>query len=265
VLELEDDDDKTGVYFRYLVPGVDYCESCSLNPITKLIFEIGAQMRNIVYMIGDRKAKECFVVDPCWDVNGIMREARKDGMRIIGALQTHNHFDHVGGKPPPPFDGYHISVPGVKKLLEKLDSNAKVYIHQLDADVFQSETEVDPDHIITTTDGQVIQIGQVEIKCMHTPGHTPGSQCFQVNSRRVLTGDTVFVRSCGRTDLPGGCEAHLYDSLKNRIGALPNDTVLFPAHLYGQTVMTTVALEKKYGLLNLDNETWLEKMQPPSN
>lgn len=259
---MEEDDEKTGVYFRYLVPGVDYCESSSLNPITKLIYEIGAQMRNIIYMIGDRNTSECLVVDPCWDVDGIMRAARRDGMRIIGAIQTHNHFDHVGGKPPPPFDGYHITVPGVKKLLEKLDTTAKVYVHQLDADVFQTETEVDPDRISTTVDGQVIQIGQVEIKCIHTPGHTPGSQCLQVNSDRVLTGDTLFVGSCGRTDLPGGCENHLYDSLKNRIGGLSEDILLFPAHLYGQTVMTTVAMEKKNGFLNLDRNAWLEKFGP---
>lgn len=260
-LSFEEADDRDGFYFRFLVPGVDYCISRSFNPITKVIFEIGAQMRNIIYLLGDRRSMECVVVDPCWDVDGILKAVQADGMRIVGVLQTHNHFDHVGGRPPAPFDSYRITVPGVKKLLEKLDATSKVYIHEQDADVFQNETEVDPQKIQATTDGYTMNIGRMAIRFFHTPGHTPGSQCIQVNDRRILTGDTLFVGSCGRVDLPGGDESQLYNSLQNVLAQLPDETLLFPAHLYSRNLMTTVALEKRHGVLQLiERDAWLRSL-----
>lgn len=264
-MRFEEEDDLSGIYFRYLIPGVDYCNGSTFNPITSVIYEIGAQMRNIIYLIGDRRTGECVVIDPCWDVEGILREVRKDGMSIVGVIQTHNHFDHVGGRPPPPFDGYHITVPGTKKLLEKVSPNVMVHVHQQDADVYQSETEIDPARITCTVDGQIIKIGEtVSLRLLHTPGHTPGSQCIMLNEKRLLTGDTLFVRSCGRTDLPGGDPSLLRESLL-RIAGLPLDTLLFPAHLYSSTIMTTVENEVSHGVLGkLDASSW-EKLLPGSN
>ena len=265
VLQFEADDERSGIYFRYLVPGVHYCNGSTFNPITSVIFEIAAQMRNLIYLVGDKNTGECVVLDPCWDVEGILREAHKDGMRVVGVIQTHNHFDHVGGRPPPPFDGYHITVPGTKKLLEKVGHGVNVHVHQQDADVFQCETEIDPSRITTTVDGQEIKIGEaVSLRIMHTPGHTPGSQCIMLNDKRLLTGDTLFIGSCGRTDLPGGDPSLLRESLL-RIAGLPLDTLLFPAHMYGPTIMTTVGHELLHGVLGkLDHEAW-ERLFPTTN
>ncbi len=259
VLKLDEQDDENGIFFKFLTPGVDYCERSTFNPVTKVIQEIACQMRNLIYLIGDVKSRECMVVDPCWDVDGILRVAQKNRMTIKGIIHTHNHFDHVGGKPPPPFDSYHISVPGAKKLLEKLDNSAKVYIHQLDADVYQSESGIDPERIKPTVNQEELQIGRLAVKFIHTPGHTPGSQCIQVGEGRILTGDTLFVGSCGRCDLPGGSVTDLYNSLQVKLASLPDTTVLFPAHLYSNMVMTSVDREKRHGLLKqVTLQEWLE-------
>lgn len=248
VLALEERDERDRIYFRHLIPGEDICVSTTFNPITKVIFEIATQMRNIIYVLGDKSTGECMVVDPCWDVNGILKAVSKDGMRITGIIHTHNHFDHVGGKPPPPFASYHVTVPGAKKLLEGLPADAKVFIHKLDVDVYVEETGIDPERIVPTTDGQIIKIGNSQVKLMHTPGHTPGSQCIQFGDGRVLTGDTLFVGCCGRVDLPGGSIESLYNSLQKGLALLPNDTILYPAHLYGR-LLTSVEVEKRKGAL----------------
>lgn len=261
-VRLDQRDAESGIYFRHLVPGEGYCCGRSLNPITKVIFEIAVQMRNICYLIGDRRTGQCYVIDPCWDVDGILKQVRKDGMRVTGVLQTHNHFDHTGGLPPPPFDTYHVKVPGVKKMLERCGTkDAKVYVHKLDADIFQEETGIDPRHIECTEDGQELMLGQVTIRVMHTPGHTPGSQCLRVNETRVFTGDTLFVGSCGRVDLPGGDPEAMFDSLQNRLAALPDETLLFPAHLYSRVIMTTVGHEKRHGqLAPRSYEDWVRQL-----
>jgi len=139
-------------------------------------------------------------------------------------------------------------VPGAKKLLEGLPVDAKVFIHKLDVDVYVEETGIDPERIVPTTDGQRIGIGNTQVKLMHTPGHTPGSQCILFGDGRVLTGDTLFVGCCGRVDLPGGSVESLYNSLQKRLATLPNDTILYPAHLYNR-LMTSVEVEKGKGAL----------------
>lgn len=244
------------LYFRPLIPGVHICNK-TWNPISKVVFEFAKRMKNVVYVIGDMETRECVVVDPCWDVDGIIREVVEvDKMKIIGILATHNHFDHVGGRPPPPFDSYGVNVGGVARLMEKFPS-LNVHIHKDDAEVLQREAFVSPDKIITTKTGDHLQIGRHRIEFIHTPGHTPGSQCimFGPGMRRVLTGDTLFCGSCGRVDFPGGNVNDLYESLFSLISSWPNDVAIFPAHSYGGKLMTTLWYEKKHGVLKLSNRS----------
>jgi glyoxylase-like metal-dependent hydrolase (beta-lactamase superfamily II) len=79
--------------------------------------------------------------------------------------------------------------------------------------------------------GDVIEVGDLRITLVHTPGHTPGSQCFHVDGM-LVSGDTLFLDGCGRTDLPGGDPEALYESLTTKLATIPDDTVLFPGHLY---------------------------------
>lgn len=247
---------KENLYFRPLIPGLHICNK-TWNPINKIVFEFAKKMKNVVYAIGDAETRECVIVDPCWDVDGIIREVVEvDGMKIVGILATHNHFDHVGGRPPAPFDSYGVNVGGVARMLEKFP-NLTVRIHSKDADVLQSEALVPKDKIVSTDNGDHLVVGRHRIEFIHTPGHTPGSQCirFGPGMRRVLTGDTLFCGSCGRVDFPGGDVSQLYESLFNLISSWPEDIAIFPAHSYGGKLMTTLWYEKKHGVLRFSNRS----------
>lgn len=241
---------KIGLYFRPLIPGEHICKN-TWNPISKLVFEFAKKMRNVVYVIGDMESKECVIVDPCWDVDGILKEVCEiDGMKIIGILATHNHFDHVGGRPPAPFDSYGVNVGGVARLLEKIP-DISIRIHRDDVELLVSEAFVPREKIISLENGDRIRVGRHELEFIHTPGHTPGSQCirFGPRMRRVLTGDTLFCGSCGRVDFPGGDVDKLFNSLFDLISMWPEDTAIFPAHSYGGKLMTSLWFERIHGIL----------------
>jgi hydroxyacylglutathione hydrolase len=188
-------------------------------------------MRNFVYLIGDPATRECIVVDPAWEIDAILAAAAGDGMRITGVLVTHTHQDHVGGHL------FGVDIPGVAELLEK--TPAKVYVHKAEREFLRGLGS----DLVTVEGGGTLGVGRVTVTFVHTPGHTPGSQCFLVDGR-LISGDTLFIRSCGRTDLPGSDPKEMYYSLTQRLGALPDDTVVFPGHNYGGTV-TTIGDEKR--------------------
>ena len=144
-------------------------------------------------------------------------------MRLTGVLATHHHPDHVGG------DLFGHAIGGIAELLEQ----AAVPIHANEHEVgwIEATTGVGRDSIVAHEGGAVLQVGDIGIGMLHTPGHTPGSQCFLVGGR-LVAGDTLFLRGCGRTDFPGGDPAAMYDSLVNRLAKLPDDTLVYPGHLY---------------------------------
>ena len=184
--------------------------------------EIGP-MQNFVYLIGDREAKECAVVDPAWDVEAVLRQAREDGMTVRHALVTHGHYDHVNGLP---------------ELLEKTDAQA--FINEKEVEFFKiSRSNVKP-----VRSGETLQIGEIVIRFIHTPGHTPGSQCFHVENR-LVSGDTLFINACGRCDLPGGDPAEMYRSLTQRLMKLDEGTMLLPGHNYDERPSSTLGQERR--------------------
>jgi len=188
-------------------------------------------MQNFVYLIGDPETRDCIVVDPAWEIDTIVEQARADGMRLNGVLVTHTHQDHVGGH----LFGHDI--PGVEALLAQTPT--KVYVHAAEREFLRGLGS----DLVKVNGGDTLEVGRVKITFVHTPGHTPGSQCFLVDGR-LISGDTLFIRSCGRTDLPGSDPEEMYTSLTRRLGALPDDTVVFPGHNYGGTV-TTIGDEKR--------------------
>ncbi|MBP9865926.1 MAG: MBL fold metallo-hydrolase [Candidatus Omnitrophica bacterium] len=181
-------------------------------------------MANFIYLVGDRETRECVMIDPAWEVDRILQIAAADDMKVIAGLATHYHYDHVNG---------------IDDLLTELQ--VPVYIHKADApylkDVQSDVKKVDS--------GSKLKVGEMEITFIHTPGHTPGSQCFLVNGN-LVSGDTLFINACGRCDLPGGNAEELYHSLQ-LLGKLDEKTVLFPGHNYedGQTT-STIGDEKRH-------------------
>lgn len=188
-------------------------------------------MQNFVYLVGDQASRECVVVDPAWEIDGIVDLAARDDMRLIGALVTHTHQDHVGGH----LFGHDI--PGVEDLLGK--QPMRVYVHKAEREFLKGYGS----DLVQVQGGDTLEVGGVTVTFVHTPGHTPGSQCFLVDGC-LISGDTLFIRSCGRTDLPGSDPAEMYTSLTRRLGALPEETVVLPGHNYGGS-QTTIGAEKR--------------------
>ena len=182
-------------------------------------------------------------MDICWDVDGVLNYAKKNGLKIVGAIVTHFHFDHVGGIPPPPFDAYRIKVNGLATLLSKLPS-IKAYIHPLDVDeVLKSNPDISIDRIVPTVDGTIVSLPlqsqsqqepSLHFEFFHTPGHTPGSQSILVNKTSLFSGDLLFVGTCGRADFPESNSHQMWDSL-SFLASLDDSIAVYPGHyVYGK-------------------------------
>jgi glyoxylase-like metal-dependent hydrolase (beta-lactamase superfamily II) len=189
-------------------------------------------MQNFVYLIGDPETRDCIAVDPAWEIDQIVDTIAADGMRLVGVVVTHTHQDHVGGHL------FGFDIPGLEELLAR--TPAKVYVHAAEREFLRGFGS----DLVKVEGGDTLRVGGHTVTFIHTPGHTPGSQCFLVDGR-LVSGDTLFIRSCGRTDLPGSDPAEMYTSLTRRLGALPDDTVVFPGHNYGGSV-TTIGDEKRH-------------------
>jgi hydroxyacylglutathione hydrolase len=186
-------------------------------------------MQNFVYLIGDPVARECVVVDPAWEIDTIVETAQAADLTITGALVTHTHQDHVGGS----LESWGMPgrIPGIEELLERV--KAKVYVHKAEREFLKGFGS----DLVQVDNHDTLKIGRLTLTFMHTPGHTPGSQCFLVDGR-LVSGDTLFIGSCGRTDLPGSDPSEMYFSLTQRLAALPDDTILLPGHNYGGPAST---------------------------
>ncbi|MCB9535532.1 MAG: MBL fold metallo-hydrolase [Myxococcales bacterium] len=202
------------LYLRQLLAGRDFAIGDAA----------AGQMQNFVYLIGDRDTGECLVVDPAWDVRDLVRVAAADDMTITGALATHYHPDHVGGTM------FGFTVEGLPTLMEV--NPCKVHVHKLEAAGVQQVTGLSKSDLVLHDSADVVKVGGVEVELLHTPGHTPGSQCFRVKDA-LVAGDTLFLQGCGRVDLPGGDPDEMYYTLTQRLASLPDETVLFPGHAYG--------------------------------
>jgi len=148
-----------------------------------------------------------------------------DGLRLTDVLVTHYHPDHVGGD----LGGW--SIEGVAELLALDDVDVKVHVQSEEAYGLKRVTGASDSDLVLHSSGDVLTVGAVPITLIHTPGHTPGSQCFFVDGR-LVAGDTLFLDGCGRTDLPGGDPAALYESITQKLAVVPDDAVLFPGHMY---------------------------------
>jgi glyoxylase-like metal-dependent hydrolase (beta-lactamase superfamily II) len=202
------------LYFRQLLAGRDFARDDM----------VAQQMVNFVYVIGDRQTGDAILVDPAYGVRELVDLLTADDMRITGVLATHYHPDHVGGD----LMGWRIE--GVAELLE-LGVRAPVHVQAEEAAGVKRVTGASDSDLVVHTSGDVVHAGAIPVTLLHTPGHTPGSQCFLVDGK-LVSGDTLFLDGCGRTDLPGGDADAMYTSLTQRLATVPDDTVLYPGHLY---------------------------------
>jgi glyoxylase-like metal-dependent hydrolase (beta-lactamase superfamily II) len=227
------------LYFRQLLSGRDFATD---DPVA-------AQMVNFVYLIGDRETKEAVAIDPAYRVGELLDTLERDGMNLTGVLATHYHADHVGGA----IMGHAIQ--GIRDLLEV--KTVPIHVHRDEAEWVRRSTGVGQAELIAHESGDTVEVGDVPVQLLHTPGHTPGSQCFLVEGM-LISGDTLFLEGCGRTDLPGSDTEAMYDSLQ-RLASLPDDTAVFPGHRYSQASAASLAAVKELNYIYKPStrEQWL--------
>ncbi len=195
------------------------------------------QMAVFAYLIGDPITGDALVIDPADNVAEIIAEAKKNKLSINYIVNTHGHVDHIGGNAE----------------MQKL-TGAKIIVHEEDAimltstpamilKMFGAKQSPPPDRLVK--DGDIIDVGNISLRVIHTPGHSPGGMSLYIPGF-VFTGDTLFVEAVGRTDLPGGSWQIMYQSIQERLFSLPDDTKVMPGHNYGRTPTSTIGHEKKY-------------------
>ena len=209
--------------------------------------EIGP-MQNYTYIIGDKKSREVAIVDPAWDIESLLKHLDEKDYKLTAALATHYHPDHVGGS----FSGHNVE--GVAELMAARP--VKVYANKHEADGIKKVTEISESDLVRVESGDTLSLGEIEVEFLHTPGHTPGSQCFRIKNT-LVSGDTLFINGCGRVDLPGSNSDDMFASMR-KLADLPDDTLLLPGHNYGHVPNATMEeLKNMNPYLRMDDiETW---------
>jgi glyoxylase-like metal-dependent hydrolase (beta-lactamase superfamily II) len=209
-------------------------------------------MENFVYMIGSKSTREVALVDPAWDIDFLLNHIDQQDLKLASILVTHYHPDHIGGGM-----GGH-SIEGIADVLAK--KPVKIFVNKYEADGVKKVTGVSDSDISIVESGDHLKIGLNDIEFLHTPGHTPGSQCFKINDN-LISGDTLFIHGCGRVDLPGPDSEDMYHSLQ-KLAELPDDTILYPGHHYSPEEFQTMGKTKEQNMhLKVpDIETWRQIM-----
>jgi len=197
---------------------------------------LAGPMQNFVYAIGCERTRQCVLVDPAWAVDSLLDTLDADGMTLSGALITHYHPDHCGGSM------FGLTVEGLPRLMESRP--VPVHVNEYEADGLKQVTGLSESDLVRQSSGNTLQVGDIELRFLHTPGHTPGSQCFLINDC-LVSGDTLFIDGCGRVDLPGGDPEEMYRTLTQRLAKLPDQTILYPGHNYGNVPSSEMGTVKQ--------------------
>jgi len=173
---------------------------------------------NFSYIIADEETKQAAIVDSSYNADEIMKIVKTQKLQLKYVINTHGHSDHTAG------NAELASIFG-----------AKIVAHK--------QSKISPDLFVD--DGDTIYIGKISVKIIYTPGHTTDSICLLIDNQKLLTGDTLFVGECGRTDFPGGNSKSMYESLFGKLTKLDDDVEVYPGHDYGVKPSTTIGEEKK--------------------
>ncbi|MEM7220297.1 MAG: MBL fold metallo-hydrolase [Pseudomonadota bacterium] len=196
--------------------------------------EIGP-MQNFTYIVGSRSTREVAIIDPAWDIDALLNVINERDYKLTAALVTHYHPDHIGGS----FG--RNTVQGLPELLEK--NPVKIYANREEGPGVKKVTGISDTDLTLVDSGERLKIGEVEVEFLHTPGHTPGSQCFKIKNT-LVSGDTLFLQGCGRVGLPGSNSEDMFHSLC-KLRELPDDTLLLPGHNYGHAPNATMGETKR--------------------
>lgn len=247
-----------GLELYQLLAGRDFCKRQDDGKPRTGTAQMAAQMSNFVYAVHDHKTNHAVLIDPCWDIDGILESLSSLGIplkNIDTCAYTHHHFDHTGGHLPKGYTGgKSIVVPGIKEMLNQ---GIEVAAGKFDIPKIATQCHISPNSIRPLNDGDnVWETENVLLKAWHTPGHTAGSMTFVAYSKTekknqedkntppiIVTGDTLFIGSCGRYDLPDSNINDMVLSLE-RLSTLPTHTIVCPGHNYATTMQTTIGQEQ---------------------
>jgi hydroxyacylglutathione hydrolase len=176
------------------------------------------QMANFTYILVDEATGKAAVIDPSWNLEKVFYTLKKNSWKLEYIINTHSHFDHVLGN-------------------EQIAAATGAKIIQHKCSPLEKQIPVD--------DGEIIKLGKIHIRVLHTPGHSKDSICLIANEELVFTGDTLFIGNCGRTDLPGSDPAEMYHSLLDKVAKLDESLIVYPGHDYGSTPTSTIYTQKK--------------------
>lgn len=193
-------------------------------------FEIG-DYKNFVYLLTDWIEKKCAIVDPQSDLSPIRQALKKFQLKLVAVLLTHTHHDHVAG---------------LRELIRE-DSSLPIYLGEKDLHRIATLTK-DSKGVRLLKDNESFQIGSLIVRALHTPGHSAGECTYAVDTEKngayLFTGDTIFIRDCGRTDFPDGSNEEMFQSLQ-RVKSFSAETIILCGHHYQKECATTVGMELK--------------------
>jgi hydroxyacylglutathione hydrolase len=189
--------------------------------------EVGL-LQNFCEILSCPETREAAVVDPAWEVDRLLRESQRLGVRITTVLVTHGHIDHVEG---------------IDELVARTGARVVVSPREIDRmnQTIGNRHGAPPLAIEAVSDREIVGIGRRGVRALATPGHTAGGTCYLADGF-VVTGDVLFVGGCGRTDFPGGDATEMWQSLQ-RLARLPEETRLYPGHNYGTTATSSIGRE----------------------
>lgn len=190
-------------------------------------------MRNLVYLVIDWQSRACAWVDPQADVETPLAEIARHGLQLERILLTHTHFDHVLGLPE----------------LRRRYPEMPVHFHADDYDRIAKTLPADSAACQPLADGKTLSVGSLRVRATHAPGHSRGALLYLITGAEggtppyLLTGDTIFIRDCGRTDLPTGSVEEMFATLQRVRAEFPRDAVILPGHQYSRECASTLERE----------------------